>query len=157
MARACRSSSRSAFGGSPREPPRRRGLWCAPRRRARAPSRMERRTMARTGRRVRRSRRHLVEKGARNDLRRSRQSLRADATTAAPAGAGSSSRRLARALAELRIRPAARHESRDRAACLRPRHHALRPREQLRASLRLRRGELRPAAATGSRARIATS
>ena len=66
-------------------------------------------------------------------------------------------RRLARPLAELRPRPAARHEPRDRAARLRPRHHALRPGEQLRPAVRLGRGELRPAAAAGPRARIATS
>src|SRR4051812_15315809 len=110
---------------------------------------MGRRIMARTGRHVRRSRRPLVEKGARDDLRRGRESVRADELPAlrpewahAPGG-------LARALAELWTRPAARHESRDRATCLRPWHHALRPREQLRPSLRLGRGELRPAAAPG--------
>ena len=35
---------------------------------------------------------------------------------------------------------------------VRPRHHALRPRQQLRAAVRLGRGELRPAAARGLRA-----
>ena len=44
-------------------------------------------------------------------------------------------------------RPAARDEPRDRAARVRPRRHALRPRQQLRAAVRLGRGELRPAPA----------
>ena len=41
-------------------------------------------------------------------------------------------------------RPAARDEPRHPAARLRPRDHPLRPREQLRAAVRLGRGELRP-------------
>ena len=44
-------------------------------------------------------------------------------------------------------RPAARDEPRDRAPRVRPRRHALRPRQQLRAAVRLGRGELRPAPA----------
>ena len=51
---------------------------------------------------------------------------------------------LARAVAELRRRPAARGQPRDPAPRVRPRHHALRPRQQLRAALRRRRDELRP-------------
>ena len=43
-------------------------------------------------------------------------------------------------------RPPARDEPRDRAPRVRPRDHALRPREQLRPAVRLGRGELRPAA-----------
>ena len=39
------------------------------------------------------------------------------------------------------------HEPRDRAARVRPRRHALRPRQQLRPAVRLGRGDLRPAAA----------
>src|SRR5581483_1676408 len=56
---------------------------------------------------------------------------------------------LARALVELRRRPAARDEPRDRAARVRPRRHPLRPREQLRAAVRLGRAELRAAARAG--------
>ena len=41
-------------------------------------------------------------------------------------------------------RPAVRDRPRDRPPRLRPRHHPLRPREQLRAAVRLGRGELRP-------------
>ena len=52
-------------------------------------------------------------------------------------------RDLARPVAELRRRPAARHAARDRAPRVRPRHHALRPGQQLRAAVRLGRGELR--------------
>ncbi len=50
---------------------------------------------------------------------------------------------LARAVAELRRRPAARGPPRDPAPRVRPRHHALRPRQQLRPALRRRRDELR--------------
>ena len=53
--------------------------------------------------------------------------------------------RLDRPLAQLRPRPAARHGPRDPAPRVRPRHHALRPRQQLRPAVRLGRGELRPA------------
>ena len=51
---------------------------------------------------------------------------------------------LARALAQLRRRPAARDEPRDPPARVRPRRHALRPGEQLRAAVRLGRGDVRP-------------
>ena len=51
--------------------------------------------------------------------------------------------RLARALAELRHRPARGDPAGDPAAGLRPRDHALRPRQQLRAAVRPRGGELR--------------
>ena len=53
-------------------------------------------------------------------------------------------RDLPRAVAELRRRPAAGDPAGDRAPRLRPRHHPLRPGQQLRAALRLGRGELRP-------------
>ena len=59
---------------------------------------------------------------------------------------------LARALAQLRPRPSARHAARNRAPRVRPRRHALRPREQLRPSCRQRRGELRPHARRRPRA-----
>ena len=49
-------------------------------------------------------------------------------------------------------RPSARHAARDRPARVRPRHHALRPREQLRPAGRQRRGELRPPARDRPRA-----
>ena len=52
---------------------------------------------------------------------------------------------LARPLEQLRGRPPARDEPRDRPPCVRPRDHALRPREQLRAAVRLGRGDVRPA------------
>ena len=59
---------------------------------------------------------------------------------------------LARPLEQLRRRPPARDEPRDRAPRVRSRDHALRPREQLRAAVRLRRGDVRPAARDRSRA-----
>ena len=46
-------------------------------------------------------------------------------------------------LAQLRRRHALRHTARPRAPCLRPGRHAVRPGQQLRPALRLRRGELR--------------
>ena len=54
---------------------------------------------------------------------------------------------LARVVAQLRWGSPDRDRAGDRAARLRPRGHALRPREQLRPSLRLGGGELRPPAA----------
>ena len=52
---------------------------------------------------------------------------------------------LARLLAQLRRRPRLRVPARDRPPRVRPRHHPPRPRQQLRASLRRRRDQLRPA------------
>ena len=60
-------------------------------------------------------------------------------------------------LAELRRRPPARDPARRHAARVRPRHHALRPRQQLRPAVRHRRAQLRPAAARGLPRRTATS
>ena len=60
--------------------------------------------------------------------------------------------RVARPLAQLRPRPAARRPARDGPARVRPRHHALRPGEQLRPAGRLGRGELRPPARDRPRA-----
>ena len=64
---------------------------------------------------------------------------------------------VARAVAQLRPRPPARHERRDRAPRVRPRHHPLRPREQLRPALRRRRGELRRGCCARTCGRTATS
>ena len=90
-------------------------------------------------------------------LRRRRRPLRPDALPPLRAQRPEAARGLARALAQLRRRPPARDRPRDRAPRVRPRHHALRPREQLRPAVRLGRGELRPAAARRTSARTATS
>ena len=54
-------------------------------------------------------------------------------------------------------RPSARDEPGDRAPRVRPRHHPLRPGQQLRPAVRLGRGELRPAARVRPRRPTATS
>ncbi len=64
---------------------------------------------------------------------------------------------LARAVAQLRRRPAAGDPARDPAPRVRPRHHPLRPGQQLRPALRLGRGELRPDLRRATSARTATS
>ena len=79
-------------------------------------------------------------------VRPGRRSLRADDLQPLRAQRPPASRGVARPLAELRARPPARHDPRDRATRVRPRDHALRPRQQLRAAVRLRGGELRPPA-----------
>ena len=122
----------------------------------------------RTGRQprlARRSRRPATLRGARrhggleerNELHGRLHALRAHALSphgtkrSAPAG------RLTRSVEQLRCRPAARDESGDRTPRVRPRRDPLRPREQLRPALRLRRGDVRAAARDRPRARIATS
>ena len=64
---------------------------------------------------------------------------------------------LARPVAELRRRPPAAEQPRDAAPGVRPRHHALRPRQQLRAALRQRRDQLRADLRRGLPAATATS
>ena len=75
-----------------------------------------------------------------------RRPLRADAVPPHRSQRPEAAGRLARPLEQLRRRPPARDEPRDRPSCVRPRDHALRPREQLRPALRLGRGDVRPAA-----------
>ena len=81
-----------------------------------------------------------------------RRPLRADALPPLRPERAEAPRDLARPLVELRARPRLRDGPRDRAPRVRPRDHALRPREQLRPAVRLRGGELRPAPARGPRA-----
>ena len=69
--------------------------------------------------------------------------------TAAAAEWPEAARDLARALAQLRRRPAARVEPRDPPARLRPGRHPFRPGEQLRAAVRVGRGDVRPDHARG--------
>ena len=86
---------------------------------------------------------HDQQNGRRNDLRRRPGSLRADALPARGAQRAAPARDLARAVEQLRRRPTAGDEPRHRPPCVRPRNHALRPREQLRPAVRLRGGDLR--------------
>ena len=88
----------------------------------------------------------VAERMVRLNARPGRRSLRADDLQPLRAQRPPAARRVARPLAELRARTSARHDPRDLATGVRPRDHALRPREQLRAAVRLRRGELRPPA-----------
>ena len=78
-------------------------------------------------------------------------------STAAAAQRAEAAGDLARPLAQLRRRPAARAQPRDPAARLRPRRHPLRPGQQLRPAVRLRGGELRPDPARRPARRTATS
>ena len=75
--------------------------------------------------------------------------LRADALPPLRPQRTASARDLPRSVVELRARPSARDEPRDRPARIRPRGHPLRPREQLRAAVRLGGGELRRARRAG--------
>ena len=95
--------------------------------------------------------------GGRDDLRRRRRPLRADALPSHRAQRAEAPGDLARALEQLRRRPALRDEPRDRPPRVRSRDHALRPREQLRPALRLGRGDVRPPSGDRPRARTATS
>src|SRR6266487_1541710 len=88
-----------------------------------------------------------VEAEAPNDLHPSRQPLRADDLSPIGPQRPAATYDLVRPLAELRTRPTPRDESCDRSTRVRPRHHALRPREQLRTPVRLGGGDFRPAAA----------
>src|SRR5690348_16002212 len=69
--------------------------------------------------------------------------LRDDALSTLRAQRPEATRDLAGALAELRRRPSAGEQPVDAAASVRPRHHALRPGQQLRATLRERRDQFR--------------
>ena len=77
-------------------------------------------------------------------LRPRRGSLRADPLPPLRALRDRPARHLARAVAELRRRPAAGHAPRDPPPRLRPRHHPLRPGQQLRPALRRGGAQLRP-------------
>ena len=78
-------------------------------------------------------------------VRARRRPLRPHALPANGSQRSSSPGHLARPVVELRARPPTGDEPRDRAARFRPRRYALRPREQLRAAVRLCGGELRRA------------
>src|SRR5215216_5515912 len=80
----------------------------------------------------------------RDELPTGPEPLRHHAVPPGRAQRARAARHLARAVAELRRRPAAGDPAGDRAPRLRPRHHPLRPGQQLRPALRLGRGELRP-------------
>ena len=71
-------------------------------------------------------------------------------TTAALAAADCFCRDLPRSVVGLWVLPSARDEPRDRPARIRPRGHPLRPREQLRAAVRLCGGDLRRARRAGT-------
>ena len=90
--------------------------------------------------------------GGADDVHRRRGPLRAhdvptDRTQRPPAPG-----RVPRSLEQLRRRSPARDEPRDRPTRIRPRDHALRPREQLRPAVRVGGGDLRPAARDRPRA-----
>src|SRR6476469_4097155 len=78
-----------------------------------------------------------------HDLRPGPRPLRADALPPLWPQRPQAARDVALALAELRRGAPPRALPRDRAPRVRPRHHALRPGEQLRAALRVRRARVR--------------
>ena len=133
--RLCDRSSRSSTSDGRAARPRRRQLGLALAVRARS----------RAGHRARIGAADALQRAARtHEIRPGRGPLRVDALPALRAQRAEAARDLARPLAELRRRPAARAQPRDPAPRLRPRHHPLRPRQQLRPALRQRREELRP-------------
>ena len=85
------------------------------------------------------------DQGAAYDVRTRRRSLRPHAVQPLRAQRAAAAGDLARPVAELRRRPPARDEPRDRAPRVRPRHHPLRPGEQLRPAVRLGGGDVRRA------------